>query len=229
MYTCKHEKTIKLPDNFYKYLNDELGIDLDNIKESSCKFKPFGKMKVRLKEEIVTLRAGPIDVNGTKGEYIEPENWDEFIKRDDVVLIDTRNNYETNLGTFEGAVDPDTRNFRDFPQWLEANRASLVGKKVAMCCTGGVRCEKSTAFMKKEGFDEVYHLKGGIINYFEQTGNKNGLWKGKLFVFDDRFIVDDQLEQSFDTRCSKCDNSLTTDDAKRLGKSKILFCKECSQ
>jgi len=216
-------------DNFYQYLNNEFGIDLDNIKESSCKLKPFGKMKVRLKEEIVTLRAGRIDVNRTKGEYIEPEDWDNFIKRDDVVLIDTRNNYETNLGTFEGAVDPDTKNFRDFPQWLAANRKSLIGKKVAMCCTGGVRCEKSTAFMKNEGFDEVYHLKGGIINYFEKTNNKNGLWKGKLFVFDDRFLVDDQLEQNFDMKCGACNNLLTTDDAKRSGKSKILYCRECTQ
>ncbi len=214
-------------DNLYQYLNDNLGIDLDNIKESTCAHKPFGKMKVRLKEEIVTLRAGKIDVNGTKGEYIEPKDWDEFISRDDVVLIDTRNNYEINLGTFEGAIDPETKNFRDFPAWLEGNKERLSGKKVAMCCTGGVRCEKSTAFMKREGFDEVYHLKGGIINYFQETGNKDGKWRGKLFVFDDRFIIDEQLEQNFDIKCTKCNNILTTDDAKRSGKSKILYCKEC--
>lgn len=214
-------------DNLYKYLHDHLGIDLDNIKESTCPQKPFGKMKVRLKEEIVTLRAGRIDVNSTKGEYIEPQYWDEFISRDDVVLIDTRNQYEINLGTFEGAIDPETQNFRDFPAWLEGNREKLVGKKVAMCCTGGVRCEKSTAFMKKEGFEEVYHLKGGIINYFQKTENKAGKWKGKLFVFDDRFIIDEQLQQNFDIKCTKCHNILTTDDAKRSGKSKILYCKEC--
>jgi len=214
-------------DKLYTYLLDEYNIDLDNIKESFCDTRPFGKMKVRLKEEIVTLRAGNIDVNTTKGEYIEPEAWDEFISRDDVVLIDTRNSYEINLGTFANAVDPDTKNFRDFPEWLEGNKETLKGKKIAMCCTGGVRCEKSTAFMKMEGFEEVYHLKGGIINYLEKTANKNKKWHGSLFVFDDRFVLNDKLEQSFDTLCVKCNNVLTTDDAKRSGKSKILYCKEC--
>ena len=214
-------------DSLYQYLHDELNIDLDNIKESISSFKPFGKMKVRLKNEIVTLKAGDIDVNNTKGEYIEPSDWDDFINREDVILVDTRNDYEVNLGTFKGAIDPETKTFRDFPKWLAAHKKFLEGKKIAMCCTGGVRCEKSTAFLKREGFSDVYHLKGGIINYFEKTKNANGKWQGQLFVFDDRFVVNDRLEQSFDTKCCKCDNLLTTDDAKRSGKSKYLYCLEC--
>ena len=215
-------------DNLYKFINQEYNIELDNIKESTSKYKPFGKMKVRLKNEIVTLKAGIIDVNNTKGEYIEPEEWDDFISRDDVVLIDTRNDYEINLGTFEGAIDPETKTFRDFPTWLEHNREQLAGKKIAMCCTGGIRCEKSTAFMKREGFNDVFHLKGGIINYFMKTKNHNGKWLGKLFVFDDRFVIDEALEQKYDIECVKCDNILTGDDVKKCGKSKNLLCLECS-
>lgn len=154
---------------------------------------PFSKMKVRLKKEIVAMGAGDIDVNGLKGEYINSEDWDEFIARDDVIVIDTRNHYEVVVGTFEHSIDPMTRTFKEFPDWVKNNMELFEGKKIAMCCTGGVRCEKSTAYMRTLGFNEVYHLKGGILQYFADTKNSGGKWKGDCFVFDDRFAVDDAL------------------------------------
>lgn len=167
-----------------------------SIKVNYCDKQPFSKIKVKIKNEIVALKSGDIDVNEKKGEYIETHEWDEFISRDDVVLIDTRNDYEVKIGTFQGAVDPLTDSFRDLPEWTEKNKKLLEGKKIAMCCTGGIRCEKSTAYMKEVGYEDVYHLKGGILQYLEDTGNESGMWKGKCFVFDDRGAVDDDLKPS---------------------------------
>ena len=165
-----------------------------NTKYNYCLEHPFMKLKVKIKPEIVTLGFGKLDVNGQKGEYIEPEEWDDFISREDVVLVDTRNDYEVEAGTFEGAIDPKTANFREFPEWAKENLADFEGKKLAMCCTGGIRCEKSTALMKALGVEEVYHLKGGILQYLEDTLNKNAKWKGDCFVFDDRRAVDQELK-----------------------------------
>lgn len=164
-----------------------------NIKVNYCDFEPFSKIKVKLKPEIVSLKSGDIDVENLKGEYIETSDWDDFIKRDDVILVDTRNSYEVKVGTFEKAVDPHTETFRDFPKWAKENAELFQGKKIAMCCTGGIRCEKSTAYMKMLGYNEVYHLKGGILQYLEDTKNKNGTWKGDCFVFDDRGAVSSDL------------------------------------
>lgn len=164
-----------------------------NIKVNYCAEHPFLKLKVKLKREIITMGVPDLDVNALKGDYIETSAWDDFIKRDDVVLVDTRNDYEVELGTFKGAVDPKTDTFKDFPVWAAANKEAFRGKKIAMCCTGGVRCEKSTALMRTLGFDEVYHLRGGILQYLEDTGNKNQLWQGECFVFDERDAVDETL------------------------------------
>jgi UPF0176 protein len=175
-----------------------------NIKTNFASEHPFQRMKVKLKKEIVTLGLGYIDVKNLKGEYIEPQDWDKFVESEDVITIDTRNDYEVEIGTFKGAVDPQTLTFRDFPKWAEENKDKLQGKKIAMYCTGGIRCEKSTAFMRTLGFNDVYHLKGGILQYLEDTQNKNGKWQGECFVFDDRRAVDKELKPSetidFDNR-----------------------------
>ncbi len=169
-----------------------------SIKVNYCSKQPFSKIKIKIKNEIVALKSCNVNVNVNeqKGDYIEPHDWDEFISRDDVVLIDTRNDYEVKIGTFRGAVDPLTDSFRDLPEWAQKNKDLIKGKKIAMCCTGGIRCEKSTSYMKKIGYEEVYHLKGGILQYLEDTGNKSGMWRGKCFVFDDRGAVDDDLKPS---------------------------------
>lgn len=169
-----------------------------NIKANYDDIHPFHKFKVKLKNEIITMGAGALDVQNLKGEYIETNQWDEFISREDVILVDTRNDYEVEVGTFKGAINPMTETFRQFPAWVEENRALLEGKKIAMTCTGGVRCEKSTAYLKSLGYQDVYHLKGGILQYLEDTKNPNKKWVGECFVFDDRFAVDDDLAPSSD-------------------------------
>ncbi len=167
-----------------------------SIKTNYCDKHPFEKFKVKLKKEIVTLGAGDLDVENLKGEYISPEDWDKYLTREDVVLIDTRNDYEVAIGSFKGAIDPKTPTFRDFPEWVEHNKELLENKTILMCCTGGIRCEKSTAYMKHLGYEKVYHLKGGILQYLEDTANKNNMWHGDCFVFDDRRAVDQELAPS---------------------------------
>lgn len=167
-----------------------------NTKINYCDYQPFSKIKVKIKNEIVSLKQGKLDVENLKGEYIEPRDWDQFISRDDVIVIDTRNSYEVKAGTFDGAVDPNTETFREFPDWAKANPDLFKDKKIAMCCTGGIRCEKSTAYMKALGYDDVYHLKGGILQYLEDTKNVNSVWKGECFVFDDRGAVSPDLSPS---------------------------------
>ena len=169
------------------------GADDVSIKVNYCDTQPFHKMKVKLKPEIVALGIGKMDVQHLKGEYIETKDWDEFISRKDVILVDTRNDYEVEIGTFDGAINPYTETFKQLPEWVQNNKKLFEGKKIAMCCTGGIRCEKSTALMKMMGFEDVYHLKGGIFQYLEDTKNTNKKWKGDCFVFDDRRAVDDAL------------------------------------
>ncbi len=167
-----------------------------NIKTNYCHQHPFEKFKVKLKKEIVTLGAGNIDVENLKGDYISPKEWDEFLTKEDVVVIDTRNEYEVAIGSFKGAIDPKTPTFRDFPKWVDNNRNLLKDKTILMCCTGGIRCEKSTAYMKYLGYEKVFHLKGGILQYLEDTDNKNKMWQGDCFVFDDRRAVNEELAPS---------------------------------
>ncbi len=166
-----------------------------NSKENKCNYMPFSRLKVKLKDEIVAIGAD-VNVCCHSGRYIKPHDWDQFITRPDVVAIDTRNKYEIEIGTFKEAINPNTKTFKTFPEWAKANIDILKSKKVAMFCTGGIRCEKSTALLYELGVTEVYHLEGGILQYLEDTGNKNGMWQGECFVFDDRIAVDANLEPS---------------------------------
>ena len=172
------------------------GANIISTKINYCDEAPFSKMKVKLKQEIVALKIGELDVENLKGKYIESKDWSDFIRRDDVVTIDTRNDYEVKIGTFEGAIDPNTETFSAFPQWTKDNIELFKGKKVAMFCTGGIRCEKSTALLKNMGVEDVYHLNGGILQYLEDTKNESGAWKGECFVFDDRGAVSSDLSPS---------------------------------
>ena len=161
------------------------------IKYSHAETMPFGKMKVRLKKEIVTMGVPDLDPVEGVGAYVEPEAWNALIADPETLVIDTRNGFEVDLGTFEGAVNPDTVSFRDFPGWFRANRETLLEGKsqVAMFCTGGIRCEKATAFLKAEGVEGVHHLKGGILRYLETVGEAESLWRGECFVFDERVAL----------------------------------------
>ncbi|MBN8182031.1 rhodanese-related sulfurtransferase [Roseibium aggregatum] len=165
-----------------------------NHKEAWTHQHVFKRMKVRLKQEIVRLAVDGIDPNEIVGEYVKPEDWNALISDPDVVVIDTRNDYEFAFGTFERALNPKTQSFREFPAWVDGEDELQKKPKVAMFCTGGIRCEKATAWMLKNGFEEVYHLEGGILNYLEKVPEADSLWKGECFVFDDRVSVDHQLQ-----------------------------------
>ena len=164
-----------------------------NVKINYSEIHPFQKLKVRLKREIIAMNVDNLNVNLFKGKYIETEDWDKFITKQDVMVIDTRNDYEVEVGTFKSAINPYIKTFKQFPEWVEKNEELLKGKKIAMFCTGGIRCEKSTSFLKSIGYKDVYHLRGGILQYLEDTKNKNHLWQGECFVFDDRRAVSDDL------------------------------------
>lgn len=215
-------------DQLYIYLRDQIGIKNLVYKESFDQDQPFKKMKVNLKKEIVALGVESLDVENLKGEYIEPKDWDNFIRKDDVILIDTRNKYETLLGSFEKAIDPQTATFRQFPKWVENNLNNIdKDTKIAMFCTGGVRCEKSTAYLKSQGFKNVYHLAGGILKYFEDT--KAEAWHGSCFVFDERVALNKKLEADKDLHCGACDKSLDTDDIRRSALAAEMICIGCSK
>ncbi|AIL64900.1 putative rhodanese-related sulfurtransferase [Rickettsiales bacterium Ac37b] len=219
--------TRKNVTHLYDYLQNNIGVNVYNsfLKENYVKDHPFLRMKVKLKQEIVRMKAGELNMK-ENGQYIEPKDWDEFISRKDVITIDTRNNYEVALGIFEGAINPKTRTFTELPIWIENNIAGAKDAKIAMYCTGGIRCEKSTAYLKERGFQEVYHLKGGILQYFQDTKNVSGKWQGDCFVFDDRVAVDAELNPIHSMLCKVCQKILTTDDLKHTGES-IEHCAKC--
>ena len=185
--------------------------DLDH-KESWADDKPFYRMKVRLKREIVTMGVEGVDPNQAVGQYVDPQDWNDVISDPDVIVIDTRNDYEVSIGTFKGAVDPETTSFREFPEWVRENPELAKTKKVAMFCTGGIRCEKASSFMLNEGFDTVYHLKGGILKYLEHVPEEKSLWEGECFVFDQRVSVRHGLEVGDYDMCHACRHPIDEDD-----------------
>ncbi|GLK45060.1 MULTISPECIES: oxygen-dependent tRNA uridine(34) hydroxylase TrhO [Novosphingobium] len=191
------------------------GVD---VKFSDAPHMPFHRMKVRIKREIVTMGQPDIDPLATVGTYVEPQDWNALISDPDTIVIDTRNDYEVAVGTFAGAIDPQTETFREFPEWFRAERERLLGQgkppKVAMFCTGGIRCEKSTAFLKQEGVEEVYHLKGGILKYLETVPQEQSLWEGECFVFDQRVTIGHGLVQGTYELCHACRRPISAEDSK---------------
>lgn len=196
-------------------------------KFSEADSSPFYRMKVRLKKEIVTMGVEDIDPNKVVGTYVDPSDWNELISDPNTILIDTRNDYEVEIGTFKGAVNPNTKTFRDFPNWVEENRQDLSKPKVAMFCTGGIRCEKASAFMKQNGFEDVYHLKGGILKYLETQPEEKSLWDGECFVFDQRVAVKHNLEQGQYDQCFACRHPITEKDKLSPLYIKGVACPRC--
>lgn len=170
---------------------------------------PFRRTKVKLKKEIVTMGIDGIDPNDVVGTYVEPQDWNALVNDPDTIVIDTRNEYEYGIGSFENAINPHTETFREFPAYVEKNLDPTKHKKVAMFCTGGIRCEKASAYMKQQGFEEVYHLKGGVLKYLEHIDNENSLWNGECFVFDDRVAVDQNLDKGSYDQCHACRYPIT--------------------
>ena len=196
-------------------------------KESSAQDQPFGRMKVRLKKEIVTMGQPDVDPRARVGHYVDPADWNALIQSPDVAVIDTRNDYEVAIGTFEGAVDPKTESFRDFPAWWEANKDRFHNKRIAMFCTGGIRCEKSTNFLIGQGVEDVYHLKGGILKYLEEVPQEDSTWQGECFVFDGRVSVGHGLAEGPHKLCHACRRPILPEDRARPEYEEGVSCHLC--
>ena len=196
-------------------------------KESFAAKMPFGRMKVRLKREIVTMGQPDVDPLARVGNYVAPKDWNALIADPDTVVIDTRNDYEVAIGTFQGAVDPGTRAFGEFPAWWQENRERFAGKRIAMFCTGGIRCEKSTNYLLSQGVNKVYHLKGGILKYLEDVPETASLWQGQCFVFDDRVSVGHGLVPGGLKICGACRRPVTAEDQANAAYEDGVCCPAC--
>ncbi|RVU81752.1 rhodanese-related sulfurtransferase [Leucothrix sargassi] len=206
--------------------SDERLATLDS-KESLSDVMPFKRTKVKLKKEIVTMGVEGIDPKRVVGTYVAPEDWNALISDPDVMVIDTRNDYEYQVGTFKDAINPKTDSFREFPAYVSEHVLPKKPKKVAMFCTGGIRCEKSTAYLKEQGIDEVYHLKGGILKYLEHVAEEESLWEGECFVFDDRVTVNHQLERGGYDQCHACRLPITEEDKQSEKYMSGVSCPAC--
>ncbi|RZV33967.1 MAG: rhodanese-related sulfurtransferase [Sphingomonadaceae bacterium] len=199
------------------------------VKFSGADAPPFHRMKVRLKREIVTMGEPEIDPKLSVGHYVDPHDWNALISDPDTLVIDTRNDYEVAAGTFRGAIDPHTKSFREFPEWFREHREELLDgkKKVAMFCTGGIRCEKSTSFLRLEGIEDVFHLKGGILKYLEDVPADETLWDGECFVFDERVTVTHRLEPGTHALCRACRRPVSVEDQASPDYVEGVSCPAC--
>ena len=198
-----------------------------DTKESFDDQLPFYRTRVKLKKEIVTMGIESIDPKEIVGTYVKPKDWNALISDPDVLLVDTRNDYEVAIGTFKDAVNPDTTAFREFPQYVKDNLDKNKHKKVAMFCTGGIRCEKSTAYLKSQGFEEVYHLEGGVLKYLEEVPEVESMWQGECFVFDNRVSVNHQLEKGQYDQCHACRMPITEADKEHQHFTHGVSCHHC--
>ncbi len=214
-------------DAVLSWLDQQPGLENIDTKESFDDEIPFYRSKVKLKKEIVTMGVEGIDPKQVVGTYVKPSDWNALISDPEVVLVDTRNDYEVEIGTFENAIDPKTKSFRDFPEWAKNNLDRNKHKKVAMFCTGGIRCEKSTAYMKEQGFEEVYHLEGGILKYLEEVPKEQTLWQGECFVFDNRVAVDHDLKRGSYDQCHACRMPITEQEKALDTYAEGLSCLHC--
>ena len=214
-------------DTLLDWFNRQPQLGGIETKESFDKENPFYRTRVKLKKEIVTMGVEDIDPTTVVGTYVEPEDWNTLISDPDVTLIDTRNDYEVAIGTFQNAVNPKTSSFREFPHYAQQNLDPNKHKKVAMFCTGGIRCEKSTAFLKQQGFDQVYHLRGGILKYLEKVPEQESLWQGECFVFDNRVTVNQQLEKGSFAQCHACRLPISEEDMQHPHYLHGVSCPHC--
>jgi UPF0176 protein len=214
-------------DALLAFLRSDARLAALEHKESLADAMPFYRMKVRLKKEIVTLGVPGIDPNEKVGTYVTPENWNALISDPEVLVVDTRNDYEYDIGTFRGALDPKTTTFREFPAYVKQNLDPAKHKKVAMFCTGGIRCEKATAFMLEQGFEDVYHLQGGILKYLEKIPAEQSLWEGECFVFDQRVAVGHGLSVGQHDQCRSCRYPISPEDKASPKYQEGVSCPRC--
>lgn len=220
--TNEINQTISLLKSDKRFTNIE-------IKYSSTDKQPFHRMKVRLKKEIVTIGLPEINPNKKVGTYVKPDDWNDLISDPNVVVIDARNKYETKIGSFQNALDPETSSFREFPNWVKKFKSykENANKKIAMFCTGGIRCEKASSLMKEEGFEDVYHLQGGILKYLETIDKENSLWNGECFVFDQRVCLTDELEVGSYKMCFACRMPITEEEMQNEKYIEGISCIYC--
>ena len=221
-------KQNEIKETISSLTNDDRFSNIE-IKYSSTDKQPFHRMKVRLKKEIVTIGLPEINPNKKVGKYVKPEDWNKLISDPNVVVIDTRNKYETKIGSFQNALDPETSSFREFPDWVKKfkNSEDNTNKKIAMFCTGGIRCEKASSLMKEEGFEDVYHLQGGILKYLETIDKENSLWNGECFVFDQRVCLTDELEVGSYKMCFACRMPITEEEMQNEKYIEGISCIYC--
>ncbi len=214
-------------DSLLDWLKSDTRLAELRYKTSYDNNMPFYRTRVKLKKEIVTMGIEGIDPNQVVGTYVKPADWNALISDPDVILVDTRNAYETAIGTFKNAVDPETQTFREFPEYVKQNLNPNKHKKVAMFCTGGIRCEKSTAYLKEQGFKDVYHLQGGILKYLEEVPQSESMWEGECFVFDNRVSVDHSLEKGSYDQCHACRLPITENDKQSDKYIQGVCCPHC--
>jgi UPF0176 protein len=216
-------------DRFKNFLQLNNLYQSQNFKTSTCAEDPFPRLKIKLKDEIVSIGNELADPAKIVGEYVQPEDWNSLISQEDVLVLDTRNTYEFSIGTFKKSIQPETTNFREFPDWLEGIEYKGLdkSKKVAMFCTGGIRCEKASSLMKAKGFKNIYHLQGGILNYVEKVDEEESLWKGECFVFDDRVALNHNLEVGSYDMCHGCRMPITEADKLEEEYVRGVSCPNC--
>jgi UPF0176 protein len=217
-------------DEFKKFLDKNNLLSPSDFKVSMSEKDPFPRLKVKIKNEIVSIGNDLANPQEIVGEYIEPQDWNNFISQEDVLVLDTRNTYEYSIGTFKNSVQPETTNFREFPEWVEQLQSSKKNnkdQKIAMFCTGGIRCEKASSFLKAKGFNNVHHLKGGILSYMEKIDESESLWEGECFVFDDRVALNHRLEVGSFDMCHGCRMPITDGDKLSAKYQKGISCPNC--
>ena len=212
---------------FLEKLQKDKRFNTCEIKKSYAKIMPFHRMKIRIKKEIVTLGISGIDPVKQRGTYVSAEQWNDLLDDPDTLVIDTRNDYEVAIGSFEGAIHPNTKNFTEFPDFVKNHLNPQLHKKIAMFCTGGIRCEKSTSYLKQQGFENVYHLQGGILKYLEKIPQEQSKWHGECFVFDDRTAVTHTLAPSNYTFCRSCRTPLSPQDTLHTHYAEGIHCANC--
>jgi len=216
-------------DQLRTFLKSDLNFDALEYKESLVECVPFKRLKVKVKREIVTLGQPIANPQRVVGQYIEPQAWNELISQPDVITIDTRNDFEYSIGSFRGATNPHTHSFREFPEFVKQNLDPQQHKRVAMFCTGGIRCEKATSYLRQQGFEAVYHLKGGILKYLETVPETESLWEGECFVFDDRVAVSHGLKTGEHELCMNCGHPVSAADREHPHYEAWVSCPHCHE